>query len=94
MKFESSLNPHCRRGVAACSSASEAVRGCQEEGCEEEGYEEEGGDEGERKREGYRGSRRRLSLICVASVSRSASSFPVVMTSLISHIVRYQPTLT
>lgn len=49
MKFENSLNSHCRRGVAACSSASEAVRGCEEEGCEEEGYvEEEGGDEGRR----------------------------------------------
>lgn len=41
--------------MAACSSASEAVRGCKEEGCEEEGYEEEGGDEGWRmEREGER----------------------------------------
>lgn len=57
MKFENSLNSHCRRGVAACSSASEAVRGCEEEGCEEEGYvEEEGGDEGRRmERERERG---------------------------------------
>lgn len=46
MKFENSLNPSLPTGgIAACSSASEAVRGCKEEGCEE-GYEEESGGEG------------------------------------------------
>lgn len=41
--------PTADGGVAACSSASEAVRGCKEERvAEEEGYEEEGGDEGRR----------------------------------------------
>lgn len=45
-KFESSLNSRCRPGKAACSGASEAVRGCEAEGREEKGCEEEGGDEG------------------------------------------------
>lgn len=91
-KFKSSLNSRRQPGEAACSSASEAVRGCEAEGREEKGCEEEGGDEGRRtKREGLPRIAARLSLTCVVSVSRSASFFfsSLVMTSLISHIIRY-----
>lgn len=77
-----------------CSSASEAVRGCEEEGCEEEGYEEEGSDEGrrmERERERVTKDRDGDSVSFVWRLCRGQPHLfrSVVMTFFIQHVIRY-----